>query len=106
MYYSNYMLSYSWQEVELTGENKMYLVIRILRRVSDGTYTIEAFPYDNENAAKHQFHQIMATYAYGNNDNYDYVSGEIRTRTGATIFGPEIDDRIPIVEPEVNNLEE
>ena len=77
----------------------MYFVIRILRKVSDGTYGIETFTYDNENAAKHQFHQVMATYAYGNNANYNYVSGEVRTIDGLTIVGPEVDNRIPTPEP-------
>ena len=77
----------------------MYFVFRILRKVSDGTFSTEIFTYDSLNSAKHQFHQIMATYAYGNNANYDYVSSEIRTVDGRTIVGPEIDNRIPQPEP-------
>ncbi len=77
-----------------------YFALRILRKVSDGKYTVEVFDYDNENAAKHQFHQVMATYAYGNNANYDYVSCEVRDISGGTIMGPEVDDRIPAPEPE------
>ena len=77
----------------------MYFVFRILRKASDGTYSTEVFTYEDLNAAKHQFHQVMATYAYGNNANYDYVSGEIRSIDGRSIVGPEIDNRIPVPEP-------
>ena len=78
----------------------MYFVIRILRKVSDGSYSTEIFTYDNLNSAKHQYHQVMATYAYGNNANYDYVSSEVRSLDGRTIVGPEVDNRIPEPAPE------
>ena len=78
----------------------MYFTIRILRNASTGEYSIYEFNYDDVNLAKHQYHQVMANYAYGNNPSYDYVSCEVRTIDGRTIVGPEIDNRIPAPQPE------
>ena len=76
----------------------MYFVLRILHNASTGAYTAEIFSYDNLNSAKHQFHNVMNTYAYGNNANYDYVVCDIMAQDGRIVHS-EVDDRIPVPEP-------
>ena len=77
----------------------MYFVLRILRNASTEAYSSEIFTYDNLNQAKHQFHQVLATYAYGNNANYDYVVCEIKAQDGRIVQN-EVDNRIPVPQPE------
>lgn len=71
----------------------MYFVVRIMHRISDGNYVVSGFTLNTLNEAKHQFHDSMNTYAYGNNDNYDYVAISIQDIDGRVIQS-EIDNRI------------
>lgn len=71
----------------------MYFVFRVLRKVSDGTYIIDGTSHSTLDAAKHHFHSVMNTYAYGQNAGYDYVECFIQNMSGSIVMGPEVDDR-------------
>lgn len=75
----------------------MYFVVRIMHRVSDGNFIISGFTWETLNEAKHSFHDSMNTYAYGNNENYDYVAISIQAIDGR-IIQSEIDNRLPVTE--------
>lgn len=77
-----------------------YIVFRILRKVADGTFIIDGQIKDTLAQAKHHFHSVMNTYAYGENAAYDYAACQIESLDGAIVMGPEIDNRIPTPEPE------
>lgn len=76
----------------------MYFVFRILRRATDGVCVIDGTVHETYDAAMHHFHQVMTTYGYGNNENYDYVAAQVQTLDGR-IVRSEVDNRIPQPEP-------
>lgn len=76
----------------------MYFVYKILRKVSDGTFNIEGTSHVTEDEAKHRFHSLMNAYAYGANENFDYVLCSVENDIGSEIM-KEIDDRRPIEQP-------
>lgn len=80
--------------------NTTYFVFRILRRVSDGTFIIDGTTHATENEAKHHYHTVMNTYAYGINENYDYICCSVQNDQGGELMR-EIDDRrpLPVQEP-------
>lgn len=78
---------------------EMFFVFRILRRTSDGVCVIDGTVHDTYDAAMHHFHQVMTTYGYGNNENYNYVAAQVQTLASA-IVRSEVDNRIPAPEPE------
>ena len=73
----------------------VYFVHKILRKVSDGTYNVEGTEHETENDAKHRFHSVMNAYAYGANENYDYVCCSVENDIGGELM-KEIDDRRPV----------
>lgn len=77
----------------------MCFVLRVLHRVSDGSYIVDGTTHETELQAKHQFHSVMNTYAYGANSNYDYVRCSVETDIGCELMR-ELDDRRP-VEPDI-----
>ena len=77
----------------------MYFVMRYLGR-NDGVFVLDGFQKETLNEAKHQFHNVMNTYAYGQNENYNFVMCEVKALNGNIIVGPEVDDRRPVPEPE------
>ena len=77
----------------------MYFVMRYLGRL-DGTFVLDGFQKESETEAKHQFHAVMSTYAYGQNENYNFVMCQIVATDGRVIMG-EVDDRRSAEEPEV-----
>ena len=76
----------------------MYFVMRYLGR-TDGVFVLDGFQKETLNEAKHQFHNVMNTYAYGQNENYNYVMCEVKAMDGRTVM-IEVDDRRPEPEPE------
>lgn len=54
-----------------------------------------------KDAAMHQFHAFMSTYAYGQDEHYDYASCSVEDITGAVIKS-EVDNRIPVEQPQAN----
>lgn len=72
----------------------MYIVIRILRKVANGEFIIDGTLHETIELAKHHFHTVMSTYAYGNNAGYDYVACYIINLDG-TRYEWEVDNRIP-----------
>lgn len=75
----------------------MLFVYKILRKVSDGTYNVEGTTHETMNDAKHRFHSLMNAYAYGANENFDYVRCSIvDDQSGELML--EIDDRRPVAE--------
>ena len=78
--------------------NEKYIVFRVLRKVSDGSYIIDGSTKDSLNEAKHHFHSVMNTYAYGTNENYDYVMCMIQNTAGLILM-TEVDNRISAPEP-------
>lgn len=81
----------------------MYFVMRYLGR-AEGSPVLDGFSQDTLENAKHQFHQIMTTYAYGANENYNYVMCEIKATDGRTVM-LEVDDRRPAPEQETEVAE-
>lgn len=77
----------------------MFFVMRYLGR-NDGVFVLDGFQKETENEAKHQFHNVMNTYAYGQNENYNFVMCEIKAMDGRTVM-IEVDDRREQPEPNV-----
>lgn len=75
-----------------------YFVFRILRKVSDGTFIIDGTTHATENEAKHHFHSVMNTYAYGANENYDFVWCSVQNSSGGELIR-EIDNRTTASNP-------
>ena len=75
----------------------MYFVMRYLGRI-DGVFVLDGFQKETLNEAKHQFHNVMNTYAYGQNESYDFVMCEVKATDGRTVM-LEVDDRRPVPEP-------
>lgn len=69
----------------------MYFVMRYLGR-PEGAPVLDGFVQETLEGAKHQFHQVMTTYAYGANENYNYVMCEIKSTSGRSLM-IEVDDR-------------
>jgi hypothetical protein len=82
----------------------MYFVMRYLGR-NDGVFVLDGFQKETLNEAKHQFHNVMNTYAYGQNENYNFVMCEVKAMDGRTVM-LEVDDRRPAPEPEPEAAEE
>lgn len=82
----------------------MFFVMRYLGR-NDGTFVLDGFQKETLEEAKHQFHAVMSTYAYGQNENYNFVMCEVKAMNGNIILGPEVDDRRE-TEPEPEETEE
>ena len=76
-----------------------YIVFRILRKTEDGSYIIDGQTKNTLDEAKHHFHSVMNTYAYGANAAYDYAACQIQSLSGGIVMGPEVDNRIPVPEP-------
>ena len=76
----------------------MYFVMRYLGRI-DGVFVLDGFQKETENAAKHQFHSVMNTYAYEENENYNFVMCEVKAPDGRSIR-IEVDDRREQAAPE------
>lgn len=77
----------------------MFFVFRILHKISDDSWIIDGTTHGTEVEAKHHYHQVLTTYAYGNNSGYDYVACQVQTFGGGMIVG-EVDDRRPETEAE------
>lgn len=76
-------------------EEKFFLIqIRRTNRVYDKGIVVK----DTLDEAKQSYHAYLGAYGYGHDPATDYVQVAINTITGATVVGPEIDDRRP--EPE------
>ena len=79
----------------------MYFVNQKKHRAG-GAWDNNVHTKDTLDAAMHQFHAFMSTYAYGQDANLDYVSCSVEAQDGRIIHGPEVDDNIePEPEPEV-----
>lgn len=81
----------------------MFFVMRYLGR-RDGVFVLDGFQKATEDEAKHQFHNVINTYAYGQNENYDFVMCEIKAMDGRTIM-IEVDDRREQPEPALEPVE-
>jgi hypothetical protein len=53
---------------------------------------------DDLNAAMHQFHAFLSTYAYGQDATVDYCACSVEAMDGRIVKN-EVDDRIPVPEP-------
>ena len=82
----------------------MYFVMRYLGK-TDGTFVLDGFTKATEDEARHQFHAVMSTYAYEQNQSYNFVMCEVKAMDGRSIM-LEVDDRRPAPEPEVVSTEE
>ena len=78
-------------------EEKFFLVQ--IKRTS-GTYEKGIVVKDTLDDAKQSYHAYLGAYGYGHDANTDYVQVAINNITGATVTGPEIDDRRPAPEEE------
>ena len=71
----------------------MYFVNQKKHNSSSGSWDNNVHTKDTENAAKHQFHAFMSTYAYEQDQNIDYASASVETMDGRIILN-EVDNRI------------
>lgn len=78
-------------------ENKYFL--SQIKRATDGTYTKGVVVHDTKEAALNGFHAYFGAYGYDKDATTDYVACFVSDMSGA-IIKSEVDDRIPVVEPQ------
>lgn len=78
-------------------EEKFFL-IQIKR--TNGIYEKGIVVKNTLDEAKQSYHAYLGAYGYGHDANTDYVQVAINDVRGATVTGPEIDDRRPVEEEE------
>ena len=78
-------------------EEKFFLIqIRRTNRVDDKGVVVK----NTLNEAKQSYHAYLGAYGYNHDPATDYVQVAINDVRGATVTGPEIDDRRPAPEEE------
>ena len=65
---------------------------------NSGTWDNNCHTKNTLDEAMHQFHAFMSTYAYGQDETVDYASCSVEAMDGRIVRN-EVDDRIPVPEP-------
>ena len=72
-----------------------------IKRATDGTYTKGIVVHDTLDNALNGFHAYFGAYGYGKDASCDYVACFVSDMSGA-IIKSEVDNRIPVEQPQTN----